>query len=281
MPEVSVTMAYFNRPDLLRRTLWAYYHLHGADRPYEFVIVDDKSDDDLRAEPIADELADVMDMKLIYRQHKESVNASVPVNVSVRESSGEILIITNPETMPLTPVLDQMVQARQVLGGMGGKYVVTPCYSVSLENQARLSTLDVRNPDLIAATAEAIVPEARAACFDGDSGWYEHPVYNPRAFYFLAGMLRSDFVDMGGMDEDFANGWGWEDDDFLRRLQLKGTDVMSLPDSVCLHQHHYSSRASEKAYDRQHAFEANRAVFEAKSRTQDWRANLQRDWGRL
>ena len=272
---ISVTMAYYQRPDLLRNSLWAYHHLHPGRDDVEFVVVDDKSAEELKAKPVVEELRDVLDIKLFYREDKTGTNPAQPINISVKQASGETLVITNPETLPLTPILDQLDAA----GVPQGSYMIAPCYSVSEEKQKIIAGLDPTKPSFVDDIRERLQMNDRQAVRDGDDAWYVPPRLCPRALYFFAAMPRADFIDIGGIDEDYQMGYAWEDTDFINRLAMKGTQMSFLDGAVVLHQHHYTSPASEGAValDRRE----NDQLFQSKMAARQWRVNEGREWGVL
>jgi len=276
MPAISVTMAYYNRPGLLRNTLWAYRHLHDDLSDVEFVIVDDQSEPGLEASPVVEELGDALNVRVLQRVHKVGRNPAVPINASVRNASGDIVIVTNPETMPITPVLDVV---REFSGGLSRRYAVASCYSVSEVKQGIIDGLDPSRPGFVDEIRNRLAPQSRAATFDGDDGWYEHPTFLARGLYFCAAMRRDDFVAVGGIDEDFSAGNAWEDTDFLRRLAENGFEMGHLPGAVCLHQHHYTSPASKKGGPG--TGQDNSALYERKAALHVLVANQGREWGVL
>lgn len=272
---ISVTMAYYQRPDLIRNTLWAYHHLHPERDDVEFVVIDDKSAEGLKAEPALEELRDLLDIKLFYREDKTGTNPAQPINISVKQASGQIIVITNPETLPLTPVLDQVDAA----GVPPGSYLIAPCYSVSEDKQKIIAGLDPTKPSFVEEIRARFQLNDRAATCEGDDAWYIHPRLFPRALYFFAAMPRADFIEMGGIDEDYQMGYAWEDTDFINRLLMRGTQMSFLNDAAVLHQYHYKTPASEGAdsLDRKE----NDGLFHKKMAARQWRVNAGREWGVL
>lgn len=267
-PTVSVTMAYFNRPDHLRRTLAAYLNVHGGAVPAEFAIVDDKSDPGLEAQPVADEFRDRLDIKVHYRADKDDVSEMRTINDSVRMASGEIVIVANPEALPCSPIIHQI---RSISTRLKNTYLIVPCYSVSPERQRMISSLDCGSATFVRDILARMEFSPRGAMTDGDDAWYEHPVFRPRGYFFTAAMRRDEFLDMGGVDEDFRFGWAYADDDFRRRLEVKGVSFVSLGDAVVLHQYHYDSQ-TDRGTDRAALLERNRQLMLRKAEIGDWRA---------
>ena len=51
-------------------------------------------------------------------------------------------------------------------------------------------------------------------------------------------MMRADLYDIGGFDERFAKGLGYDDDDFVQRIQLKPMSMKIPIRPMVVHQHH-------------------------------------------
>jgi len=237
---ISVTMAYYNRSELLERTLWAYYHLHKdvmSKNDYEFVIVDDGSREDLKAEIAAEKLKNKLNIEVLYiKRDKVAPNPSIPINISVKHSSGDIVIITNPEVMPLTPVL-AWVQENQT----ANNWNVCKTYSLSQEQQDFISYLQKEHIDFIKNVREEVVLKDEGVEFIPGEGWYDHPYFRVKFYYFLASICKNDFIRIGGIDEDFANGIAYEDDDLVRRLNQNGFELNYMDRQTALHQFHDST----------------------------------------
>jgi len=235
--KISVTMAYYNRPDYLRRTLVAYYNIHRGDPGCEFIIVDDGSRDDLRAALVAKEFEYKLDIKVFYRENKDDINPAVAINSSVKLASEEIVIITNPETIPVTPIIYQLNSDQF----QDNEYIIVPCYSIPLQSQNAINQIDVNNEDYVKEVLNFINFNSRGPEFEGDDAWYSHSIYRYVLFYFTAVIRKKYFFDIGGIDEEFRYGWGYEDTDFVERLQINQPKISFLTDAVCLHQFHYNN----------------------------------------
>ena len=106
MSKVSIILPYYNRKALILLTLKSFEHFY-CEQDVEVVIVDDGSDDDHRLE---DSLDFNLDIKLIRLDNKNGINPCYPYNVGVRESSGDILILSSPETFHTTNVFRNIKQ---------------------------------------------------------------------------------------------------------------------------------------------------------------------------
>jgi len=262
-------MAYYNRPTLLRKTIEAYLFFHpNLIEISEFVIVDDGSDVGLEANTVVTEYKDRIKAKVIeLPKDKNSSNPAIPINISVKQSSGDIVVITNPEAMPLSPVLEHLEEACQP-----NTYTLVPCYSVSIENQK------IVNDTPINRLKDTFPPFNNVALWDeGADAWYEHPEYIARFFYFFAAMKKDDFIKIGGIDEDFSDGRGYEDNDFVRRVLANGFQIQYDMQELVLHQNHYSGESAKIVRVRRDNCELlQKKILEGKLI-----ANEEKDWGSI
>ena len=125
-------------------------------------------------------------------------------------------------------------------------YIAFPCYSLAKDD-----TL----PPVI---------NNRCAAFDGDSAWYNHPVYRPVGYHFCAAITADNLRRLNGFDERFMYGKDYEDNFLLHQIQELGLKI-DIPESPYVyHQWHYSSprkgRSNESLYKQLTQNEGYRAV---------------------
>lgn len=194
----SIVMATFNRATLLSKTLESFVDQEYKD--YEVVVVDDGNDD--KTEALCERYRFVKYVKLDRPQDKYK-NQAYPLNVAIRHSSGDTLIIQNPE-----------------------------CKHVSKElifNLTEKAGLD-----------KAVFASALSLTKDGAGDvWYCHPDYNQRPFFFCGSLHRRWLESLRGFDEDFKS-YGYEDDDFAYRLKDAGCRF-AWPDGFLVHHQWHGS----------------------------------------
>lgn len=253
-------MAYYNRPKYLERTLALYYEVHEHKlKDVEFVIVDDGSEDDHRASKIIKKFDNKMDIRLFYRENKNDINPAVAINTSVMLAKNNRVIITCPEIFPATPYLHHIPKYI-----FKNDYYLIPCYSISQERQKTLESFSEYSE--INNILPHMVTRPVAIKHDGDDGWYSHEFFRPVWFYFTA-MIRKDFFfTLGGIDEDFRYGWGYEDTDFVERLKKSDPYIFWMNNDYCIHQNHYDNKnASRPDKVKIEGRSRNRALFEQKN----------------
>lgn len=184
---ISVCAPYFNRQSALTRML-AQYSGPYSDLDLEISICDDGSTPPAAAPP------SVVMTRLPKK--RQPLNPCVPINRAVEASSGEIVVLTNPETVHEGPVLYELLELLED----EDDYAVAPCYGVGYR-----------------------VPRVWLAGPDADYSLYGRlPVPPGGHFHFLAAMHRSLWDRAGGFDEDYRHVSGCDDNDWLWRLHRAG-----------------------------------------------------------
>lgn len=189
-------MPYWNRQVELNRSLAAYRAAY-PQLDLEFSICDDGS-----AEPV---YAPGCVVTTLPRKDY-ALNPCVPINVAVRASHGDIVVITNPEMEHREPVLLDMLEALQG----PDDYVTASCYE-----------------------------EDRGIWLAGPNTEYgkhgRQPVPRGAHFHFCAMLHRELFERAGGFDEDYRYGQGCDDNDWLWRLAAIGARFKHVDRTVYHH----------------------------------------------
>jgi glycosyltransferase involved in cell wall biosynthesis len=234
--KISVCMTFFNRPEILRRTLQAYIDAHDGNlTDTEFVIIDDGSL--AVAVPVVKDFVDQMNIRLFYRELKNDTNPAVAINSAVRLASHDYILLTSADVMPVTPVLHQLSSYKY----SDNDYVLVNCYSLSRELQRVVSLANIKDvPKLIKF-------KPKGPSIVGDDAWYTHSIHRPDPLYFMALMKKQLFWQVGGIDEDFRYGIAYEDTEFCHRLKKNGVNILFLLESLCVHQYHYTEPPDDPA----------------------------------
>lgn len=125
-------------------------------------------------------------------QKTESLNPCTPANIAVRSSTRSVIVLTNPEVEHRTDVLTPMLAMLE----SEMDYVASRCWDEP-RNRLHVGPGVIRGDDL------KLIPQ----------GAY---------FHMCAMMHRSLFELVGGFDEAFRPGYGFEDTDFLWKLHDAG-----------------------------------------------------------
>jgi GT2 family glycosyltransferase len=74
--------------------------------------------------------------------------------------------------------------------------------------------------------------------FNGDSAWYNHPIYRPRFTNFCSAITVKNLKKLNGFDERFCEGVWFDDDYFLNQIQWLGLKIELCTDPFIFHQWH-------------------------------------------
>ena len=153
-----------------------------------------------KLEPQLKKLGLFKDTRLIPYTIVKGFNVSKALNIGVRESKYDQIIITSPEVKPQPDLLTQLKKSI-------GQNII--CSAVDEDSEGKLSPL-VHN------------------------GFRSE---NP-AMYFLALFNKKDIEAINGWDEAFMDGYAYEDNDFGERWNRAGLPFVVRDDLNGVHQYH-------------------------------------------
>lgn len=217
---ISVVMSYYNRMSQLRYTLKTMNRSRFRD--FEVVIVDDFSSADQHLNGLPEEFPDMsfrlIDMRARY-QHKTWCNPCVPYNEGFKASVGDMIVIQNPECCHMGDVLHHVSQ--------------------NLTDEVYLSyhTYGCTKEDVKVLHATGQCP---MFSHTKKARWYNHATERPVAFHFCNAISRHNLRQLNGFDERFAQGYNWDDVEFLHRVK-KICQVKFVADPWAVHQYHAKS----------------------------------------
>jgi len=224
---ISVVLPYWQRQEITEYALdamaAAYPSLH-----MEVVLVDDGSPQALQ---ITKQYP--WPVRVIRLPAKEvPKNPCVPINRGVKESAGEIILLSNPEIIHDKPVLPAMLEELERLGPRG--YVLAAAWCPEQEIWHCHSSVAGDRP-----TGE------------------KQPAGS--GYHFCAMFHRSLFESAGGFDEEYREGAGYDDPDWVNRLARAGAIFRIRDDLVVIH----TKFGAQTAWPRE-AFARNRAIYKRK-----------------
>jgi len=250
---VDLTFLYpaYNRASLFIATLDS--HLDQVGRtviPYEIVVVDDGSSDGL-LELVQDYRARSLPLRYfridtsrfvdypIYKTSQGANNPALAINVGIRRALGNWLVFSSPEVT------------------LSNNYDLEGFYTFTQQGHSESTAL---------------------LCDVWDEGFQSFICGGPdqRPFHFLAIYNRDFVTSIGGMEEAYVSGWGYEDTEFLDRVRRHGLTMLFDRSLTGCHQAHPRAEFSEASAAfgcsgvlyHQHAGDQKRMV-----------ANAGRDWG--
>lgn len=195
-----------NRKDLLLNTLEAYEKLCNIEEA-EFLII-------TRTIKNLNWIPQNIKAKLITYTHEGTdFNPSKALNIGIKNSTSEKIIITCPEVKPITNIIEQLKEENNVV-----------C-QVFDETATGDKTRSLVNTKYRSGTP---------------------------SMYFLAQFLKTNLETINGWDEDFMKGYAWEDDDFGTRFIREGLTFNVRDDIQAIHQYHPRERGGGKGWSTNH-----------------------------
>lgn len=191
----------------------------------EVIIVDDGS-------PIPYMAPDGMPwpVRVVRLPHKAGpLNPCVPINTGALLAAGEHIAISSIEMLHTRPVLGAMLEELVRLGSRG--YVLAACWEPKQSRWHAHSSL---------------------------SGREVHGVRMPHwsNYHFLSMLHRGLWNEIGGMDEDFRDGAGYDDPDLVLRLERAGVRARVRDDLIVTH-----TRRGARSEWTPEMFERNKQIF--------------------
>lgn len=211
---IVIVATYYNRLPQLINTVHSLNQYRRDD--FMFVVVDDKSDTEIPR------LDTNFNMVVIRNSNKVGYNSCIPFNMGfgfALSQQPDIIILQNAECYHYGDIIGY---AEQNL--TDDNYIAFPCYSLSKDDKLPPEWLN-----------------NRTASFDGDSAWYNHPIYRPVGYHFCAAITASNLRKINGFDERFKDGKDYEDNYLLHQIKSLGLRVNIPEEPYVFHQWHYSS----------------------------------------
>ena len=229
---ISIVMAYHNRINQLEKTLQSINQSSVKD--IEIIVVDDFSDDANNPSSLL-QFYKHLNPKLISMRdidgEKKYMNPCIPYNVGLRASSGDIVIIQNPECAHIGDVLKFSQDNCNETS-----YFSFNCYSLN------------KNDTDVFQKTNTLPTFKESFTGYGESGWYNHHIYNPRGYHFCSALSRKNLIRLNGFDERYAYGHCFDDDEFAYRIKLLGLRFDFVFQPMVIHQFHESVPQQRNTY---------------------------------
>lgn len=224
---ISVLMPYWNRLEATRKALDAMARLYPT-LDMEIIIADDGSPEAMVLDGEYPWPVKVLRLPL----KTEAKNPCLPFNEAVKAAKGEVLVITNPEIIHTDAVFPEMLKSLKKLGPNG--YVLTACWCPEENKWHCHSTL-------------------RPTVING----IEHP--KGSGLHFCAMLNKRLWDGIGGFDEAYREGAGYDDNDLVMKLGQYGARFLIRDDLVVTH-----PKTGAKTQWPEGSFQRNADIFVSK-----------------
>ena len=108
--KISIVMAYYNRKPQTLRTLDNFEKQYAGKFDFEVIIIDDNSNNENRLEDIIEKYNFPINLIVISKEEKgDRINPCVVYNKGFLQSTGEFIIIQNPECYHVGNILKHMI----------------------------------------------------------------------------------------------------------------------------------------------------------------------------
>lgn len=238
---ISIVMAYYNRRDLLIKTLESITttQYKGA---FEIIIVDDASNKENNILDLAVRFPSLsLAITQIDKKDKWWVNPCVPNNIGFSKTSGDVIIIQNPECLHVGDIISYTANNIEL-----NKYISFGCYAIDIHKTQHISQIKGENTagilEIILPTEDVLLDRSTTM-----NRWYQHSVYSPRCLNFCTAITKADLDELGGFDESYARGISYDDTEFIRRIHRKGMNIDMIDSPFVIHQCHGYTDYSNKA----------------------------------
>jgi len=236
---LSIVLTYYNRPIQLANTLRSFAASKNKD--FNVYIIDNNSSEDISLPQLP---FDVNIIKLKGQFNDNYIAAhNYGFKLTIEDCHPDIILIQHAEICHKGDVIS---------------YAQT----VTDKNYYSFSTYSLEFGEEI----EDAKMNERANTFDGDSGWYNHPIYRPAMHHFCSAITTENLIKLNGFDERFCDGVAYDDDYFVEQIKRLGLKIEQPTDPFVFHQWH------PKGFNDADKILHNQALFEVIKNEKDFRA---------
>lgn len=224
--KVSLILPYYNRKELFEYSLKTFEKLYRFN-DLELVVVDDGSRPDQKLDKLLTN--SYLNTKLItikHPKHRTQVNPCYPYNVGVRASSGDVIVLSSPETFHTTNMFDISNNFEKI----ANNYVLFSVFC--------LTDKSLNRGDLDISLFHKNLGENGHAFNNRYGSWYLHSRYRPSNLNFFSAISKQNYYKLSGFDQNYRNGSGGDDQEFAERVVKLVDGVVYYDKAVAIHQDH-------------------------------------------
>jgi hypothetical protein len=217
----SIVIPYISRAPQFHNTLLSFRHWYGNRRDIEVIVVQDRKNTDADMEQILKFMAQFPELNIRSVMCSiDTRNPSPHYNQGVDIANGKYIIITNPECFHETDVIGGLDRLHE-----DNTYIVCAC-------KYRRSNLDFpqKYEDVHFSSTKGIKT--------GELDWYQHTQHRDLQYHFCSSLSKENYLKIGGFDERYIHGMGYDDLDFITTIRKSDMKIMSRDDLVVVHQYH-------------------------------------------
>ncbi len=237
----SILLPVYNRKDLLYNTLTSFDYFYKNKEDLEVVLVDDCSAKEHRFENVENDFPN-LNIKYKRINEKYGFNPSLAYNVAARIASGDIFILSSPETFHTCNIFDLCNNFDDF---QTSDYYLFSVFCLTKKQDKNLFLDTNKNVEDKINYFNSIKNNLyeNLGCngydFNNDFGsWYLHENIKPSKLNFLTALSKELYYQLCGFNQAFMQGTGYDDTDFLDRLEPNIKNFKWFNDAVALHIDH-------------------------------------------
>ena len=211
---ISVILSSYNRPDLLRKSLLSLNMQTVL--PYEVIITDDGSKVDIPVK--LNNLISILNFKLKYIwQPDKGFRLSKSRNNAIREVAGDYVIFMDQDIIHTRGYIETYKKNMRA-----NEFLTAFLVLLSKEQSDKVSEESIINGEYLNIITKRQLETISKQYLKDTFYYYQRKLilkndYRPKVRGGYFGLHKKHIIEINGFDENYV-GWGWEDDDFGRRL---------------------------------------------------------------
>jgi hypothetical protein len=215
---ISIVMSYFDRRDLIIKTLQSIHNSSFDKNKLQIIIVNDCSSSEHSIDDLNDIFKD-LNILVININEKTWFNCCIPFNIGFNFIIYDKIIIQNPECYHKGDILDYTYKNLN-----DNVYLSYASYSLSWDdNTKNYNEITILNEKYTVACAP---------------GWFNHSIYHPMYYHYCSSITFNNLSKLNGFDERYKDGIAWDDDEFVTRIKNMKLDMKIIDEPFVLHQAH-------------------------------------------
>lgn len=222
---ITIVITYINRKYQLHNTLQS---IKQYGHNVEIIIVDDGSTDGEDIHCFENDYTKIITMK-----NKTWINPCISFNTGFKAARGDIIIFQCAEC----------IHIGNIIGNVLSNITENTYMNYSALSIDSVLTQRIFNGEDVYTVVTPHLNDYINA--NGGTGWYNHPKYRPEMLHFCSAIMKKDLYELGGFDERYANGLGYDDYDLIHRIKEKHMNIKIIENLFVVHQYHNPFRPGD------------------------------------
>lgn len=215
--KVSIVMAYYSRKPQTLETLKGFEKMYAGKYNFEVVIVDDNSNEENRLEEDIKQFTFPINLIVISAEEKgDRINPCTAYNRGFAEATGDIIVIQNPECYHVGDILKHTLENLDEQD-----YFSYSCFTANSE-EITDEMINSQNPKHMINNKSFL----NRNIYDETTqmNWYNHPTDTAHGgrqtyYHFCSALYKNKLDLIGGFDTRFADGYCFDDDEFILSIK--------------------------------------------------------------